>query len=53
MNNFSTENFWRVELPHILFVGNVRKKRFTARINLLLNIYKQSTNEIAWRIWMI
>ena len=43
INNFSTGNFLYVELTPILFVGKVRKSRTTASINLLLNIYKQST----------
>ena len=43
MNNFLTESSWYVKLPPILFVGKARKTRPTARINLLLNIYKQST----------
>ena len=42
MNNFLTESSLYVKLPPILFVGKARKTR-TARINLLLNIYKQST----------
>ena len=47
MNNFPAGSFLYVELPPILFVGKVRKTRTTARINLLLNIYKQSTILIA------
>ena len=47
MNNFVTESFLYVELTSILFVGKGRKTRTTARINLLLNIYKQSTILIA------
>ena len=43
MNNFLTGSSLYVKLPAILFVGEVRKRRTTARINLLLNIYKQST----------
>ena len=47
MNNFRARSFLYVELPPILFVGKVRKTQTTARINLLLNIYKQSTILIA------
>ena len=47
MNNFPAGSFLYVELPPILFVGKVRKTRTTARINFLLNIYKQSTILIA------
>ena len=42
MNNFPAGSFLYVELPPILFVGKVRKIRTTARINFLLNIYKQT-----------
>ena len=42
MNNFPTGSFLLIKLPHqILFVRKLRKTRTTARINLLLNIYKQ------------
>ena len=47
MNNFPAGSFLYVELPSILFVGKVRKTRTTARMNLLLNIYKQSIILIA------
>ena len=47
MNNYPAGSFLYVELPPILFVEKVRKTRTTARINLLLNIYKQSTILIA------
>ena len=47
MNNFLTESSLYVKLLPILFVGKARKTRTTARINLLLNIYKQSTIQIA------
>ena len=47
MNNLPAGSFLYVELPPILFVGKVRKTRTTARINFLLNIYKQSTVLIA------
>ena len=40
MNNFPAGSFLYVELPPIIVIGNVRKTRTTARINLLLNIYK-------------
>ena len=43
MNNFPTGSFLSVKLTQTLFVGKVRKMRTMARINLLLNIYKQST----------
>ena len=42
MSNFPAGSFLYHELPPILFVGKVIKTRTTARINLLLNIYKQS-----------
>ena len=47
INNFPAGSFLYVELPAILFVGKIIKTRTTARINLLLNIYKQSTILIA------
>ena len=47
MDNFPAGRFFYVKLPPILFVGKVRKTRSTARINLLLNIYKKSTILIA------
>ena len=47
MNNFPAGSFLYVELLSILFVGKVRKTRTTARMNLLLNIYKQSIILIA------
>ena len=43
MNNFLAESSLYVKLPPILFIEKARKIRATARINLLLNIYKQST----------
>ena len=43
MNNFPTGSFLSVKFTQTLFVGKVRKTRTMARINLLLNIYKQST----------
>ena len=43
MNNFPTRSFLSVKLSQTLFVGKVRKTQTIARINLLLNIYKQST----------
>ena len=43
MNNYLTGAFLYVERSPILFVGKFRKTRTMARINLLLNIYKQST----------
>ena len=42
MNNFLTESCWYFKLLRF-FVGKARKTWTTARINLLLNIYKQST----------
>ena len=47
MNNFPAGSFLYVELPSILFAGKVRKTGTTTRINLILNIYKQSTILIA------
>ena len=41
MNNFPTGSFLSVKLT--VFVAKVRKKRTMARIDFLLNIYKQST----------
>ena len=43
MNNFPTGSFLSVKLTQTLFVAKVRKKRTMARIDFLLNIYKQST----------
>ena len=43
MNNFPTESFLSVKLTQTVFVAKVRKKRTMARIDFLLNIYKQST----------
>ena len=43
MNNFPTGSFLSVKLNHTLFVAKVRKKLTMARIDFLLNIYKQST----------
>ena len=43
MNNFPAGSFLYIKHPQILFVGKFIKTRTTARINLLLNIYKQST----------
>ena len=41
MNNFLSEHFLYVELSPILVDRKVWKTRPTARINFLLNIYKQ------------
>ena len=43
INNFPAASFLYVQLPPILFVGKVGKTQTTTRINLLFNIYKQST----------
>ena len=43
MNNFPTGSFLSVKLTQTLFVAKVRKKLTMARIDFLLNIYKQST----------
>ena len=42
MNNFPTGSFLSVKLTQTLFVAKVRKKRTMARIDFLLNIYKES-----------
>ena len=42
MNNFPTGSFLSVKLTQTLFIVKVRKKRTMARIDFLLNIYKQS-----------
>ena len=47
MKNFLTGSSLYVKLSPILFVGKVRETETTARINLFLNIYKQSTIQIA------
>ena len=43
MKNFPTGSLLSVKLTQTLFIGKVRKTRTMARINLLLNIYEQST----------
>ena len=51
MKNFPSESFLYVKLFEILFVGKVKKTRTTSVcINLLLNVYKQSTISIVERI---
>ena len=41
MKNFPIQSFLWIKIFQILFVGKARKTRTTARINLLLNLYKQ------------
>ena len=43
IKNFPTGSWKEVKLFPIIFVGKGRKTQTTARINLLLNLYKQST----------